>query len=113
MIEKTIYNYLAAEMQPTKVYMEIPSNPPKSFVLIERTGGRKTNHILNATFAVQSYADSLLNACSLNEDVKTAMEKAVDDLDDIVSITVNSDYNYTDTTTKKYRYQAIFDIVHY
>ena len=34
-------------------------------------------------------------------------------LEQIVSVSLNSDYNYTDTTTKEYRYQAVFDIVHY
>ena len=32
------------------------------------------------------------------------------ELDEITSLHLNSDYDYTDTTIKKYRYQAVFDI---
>ena len=27
--------------------------------------------------------------------------------------TLNSDYNFTDVTTKKYRYQAVYDLKYY
>lgn len=30
---------------------------------------------------------------------------------DISKAKLNSDYNYTDTTTKSYRYQAVYDLV--
>ena len=41
-----------------------------------------------------------------------AMEKIVE-MDDISKCQLNSDYNYTDTTRKKYRYQAVYDMVHF
>ena len=44
--------------------------------------------------------------------VKEAMEKIVE-MDDISKCQLNSDYNYTDTTRKKYRYQAVYDMVHF
>ena len=31
----------------------------------------------------------------------------------VSSVELNSDYNFTDITEKRYRYQAVFDIVHY
>ena len=34
-------------------------------------------------------------------------------LDDVISCKLNSDYNYTDKETKRYRYQAVFDIRYY
>ena len=34
-------------------------------------------------------------------------------LDEIASVKLNSDYNFTDEETKQYRYQAVFDIKHY
>jgi hypothetical protein len=55
---------------------------------------------------------SLCGAALLNEKVKEKMEK-ITELDDICKCDLNSDYNYTDTNRKKYRYQAVFDIVHY
>ena len=47
-----------------------------------------------------------------NEIVKNAVENLIG-LDEIRGISLNGDYNFTDTTTKEYRYQAVFDIGHY
>lgn len=108
MIEKVVLDYLSSKLD-CDVYMEIPQNPPKTFVRVEKTGSSKSNYICSATFAIQSYADTLLNACELNEKVKDAMD-IMDDTEDIFSARLNSDYNYTDTSTKKYRYQCVYDL---
>lgn len=111
MIEQTIYEYLGEKLS-VKVYLEEEPDTPDEYVLIEKTAGGKVNYISRATVAIQSYAKSLYRASEINEDVKNAMEEIVT-LDEISRCTLNSDYNYTDTTRKKYRYQAVFDIVHY
>lgn len=36
-----------------------------------------------------------------------------DTLPEIVSCTLNTDYNFPDTTRKLPRYQAVFEVVHY
>ena len=48
----------------------------------------------------------------MQQEYKEAMEKIVE-MDDISKCQLNSDYNYTDTTRKKYRYQAVYDMVHF
>ena len=111
MIEKIILDYLTDKLTEP-VYMEEPEAKPATFVLIEKTGGGKTNHISSATIAVQSYAPSMYEAAALNERVKAAMENAIT-LDEIVKVTLNSDYNYTNTASKRYRYQAVFDVIFY
>lgn len=110
MIEKIIYDYLNS--QGISTFMQAPEDPPDEYVLLEKTGSSKTNQIYSATIALQSYADSLYSAASLNESVKAAMDSSIE-LADICSASLNSDYNFTDTTSKKYRYQAVYDIVHY
>ena len=62
--------------------------------------------------AVQSWARTLLEAAELNEQVKAAMRRAAD-RDEIAHVRLNTDYNFTDTSTRHYRYQAVFDLVHY
>ena len=110
MIEKIIYDYL--NDQGFSAYMQKPKDPPSEYVLIEKTGSSKTNYINSATIALQSYADSLYLAATLNEAVKAAVDDIIV-LDSICSASLNSDYNFTDTTTKEYRYQAVYDIVFY
>jgi hypothetical protein len=114
MIEQIIYDYLKTSLSGDEipVYMERPATPPSCYVLIEKTGGGEDNHIQRATVAVQSINTSLLNTAVLNEKVKEFMRAAIS-LDKIAKVECNSDYNFTDSSTKTYRYQAIFDIKYY
>ena len=111
MIEKTILDYLSERMAVT-VYLELPPDPPERCVVLEKTGSGKSNFIYSATIAIQSYAESLYQAASLNEEVKTLMDNAVC-LTEVASSRLNSDYNFTDAATKRYRYQAVYDITYY
>lgn len=106
-IEKTVLDYLAAQLTPIPVYMEVPEDPPATMVIIEKTGGAERDKIKTATLAIQSYAADLFAASQLNEAVKLAIKNA--DITSLFAAKLNSDYNYTDTSTKRYRYQAVFD----
>lgn len=114
MIEAILYTYLSAQgILDAPIYTEIPSNPPSKFYTMEKTGSSLDNHIYSSTFAIQSYADTMFNSASMNEDIKKVMLDDVIALDEIASVKLNSDYNYTDMASKRYRYQAVFDVVHY
>jgi len=112
MIEKTILDYLKTQLTNIPVYMEVPANPPASYCLVEKTGSSVSDHIHTATIVVQSVAPSLYETASLNETVKNAMDGAISQ-SSICKCKLNSDYNFTDTETKHYRYQCVYDIVHY
>ena len=112
MIEKTIIEYFNQAEGLPKAYMMRPEEVPERYILIEKTGSRKKNHILSSTFAFQSYGPTLLEAAELNEQVKATVEKMIE-LDEIISISLNSDYNFTNTANKQPRYQAVFNVVHY
>lgn len=111
MIEQIVLNHLSTALS-VPVFAELPTPLEKSFAVIEKTGSGISNHINSATIAVQAYADTLLGAAQLNEAVKEAMENLID-LDSISRCKLNTDYNFTDTASKRYRYQAVFDITHY
>lgn len=106
-IEKTILDYLGTQLTNIPVYMEVPEDPPQVMVIIEKTGGTERDKIKTATLAIQSYAATLYAASQLNEMVKLAIQNAA--ITSLFSAKLNSDYNYTDTSTKRYRYQAVFD----
>lgn len=112
MIEEVLISYLNSLDLSAIVYMEQPKVKPEAFFVVEKTGGGVTNHINEATIAIQSYGKSLYQAASMNEEIKQAMSEAVF-LDEITSVQINSDYNYTDDNAKQYRYQAVFVITHY
>lgn len=112
MIELSILNHLKTELNPTEVTSEIRQDMPDSFVYVEKTGSSQNDRLFHATFAVQSYAESLYKAMVLNDAVKAAMFDA-ESLPEVTRVELNSDYNYPDLSTKRPRYQAVFDIIHY
>jgi len=111
MIELTILNHLTSKLD-VPVHLEKPSTETETYVVFEKTSSGKSDHLPSATFAFQSYAKSLYDAVVLNEQVKNAVEELIL-LDGIRGLDLNSDYNFTDTTTKEYRYQAVYDIRYY
>lgn len=110
MIEIIICNYLTEKLG-CPVLAEKPQRPYNNIVFVERTGGRG-KFIKETTVALQSYAATLYEAAELNERVIAAMLDIIE-LDTVVDVSLNQNYNFTDTSTKEYRYQAVFDIKHY
>ena len=111
MIEKTILDYLGEHLT-VPVYMEEPIDKPASYVLIERTGSSESELIETTTLALQSYGASLYDAAVLNMAVKAQIKQAVE-LPTVSAVYINSDYNFTDTETKRYRYQCVAVVTHY
>lgn len=110
MIEETVMEHLAAETK-LAVYMEVPEKPEEECIILEKTGGSERNYLETATLAVQSYGGSLYRAAEINELVKAAM-RTLPEKTNVSRAALNSDYNFTDTKTKRYRYQAVYDIVY-
>lgn len=111
MIEKAVIDYLKDSLN-IEVYAEFPRDPPETFLIVEKTGSRREELIDFATIAIQAYAKSLYSAAELNLQVKVAMESIVN-LPSVTSADLNGDYNFTDLSMKRYRYQAVYEITHY
>lgn len=109
MQELIVLEHLKKELTCT-VAMEVPHPSPDSFVVVEKLGSSNQNMVQHASFAIQSYAKSMYEAAVLNDKVKEAMAKLIES-PLISAVDLDSDYNYTDTTTKQYRYQAVYDLV--
>ena len=110
MIETIIRDYLV-NAQALPVLFEHQAGLGECYI-VEKTGGGETNHIRNATLTIQSYAATKARAAELNEALIELMLGAVA-LADVSAVELNSSYDFTDTVAKAYRYQAVFDIVHY
>lgn len=111
MIEIILIDYLENAVG-VSTYAEEPEDKTGEYLVIDKLSGTNTDHMPTASVAIQSYADSLLGAAQLNERMKAAMDEILDN-DKIFYCRLNSDYNYTDTTTKHYRYQAVYDLVYF
>lgn len=111
MIEEVVIAYLAERLS-VPVSGAIPEDFPMTFVTVEKTGSYTRNYIVTETLAIQSWADSQYNAAALNKLVKHEMTGLLE-LDSVSRVHLNSDYNWIDTTTKRDRYQAVYEVVFY
>lgn len=109
-IEEFVILYLSGRL-PVRVSGDVPSPMPDSFVTVEQTGSGRVNRISSATLAVQSWAPTRAAAAALNAQVEAAMEAMAAE-PEISRCALDTSYNYTDTATRRPRYQAVFDVVH-
>ncbi len=106
MIEKKIRDYLEKALK-VPVWVEHRENEPDSFIIFEKTGGHIKNTIHHSTYAFQSYGKTLAEALKLNNKLLDYMMIFED-----ANVRLNSNYNFTDTSTKRYRYQAILELIY-
>lgn len=111
MIEEMVIQYLAAALN-IDVFGQLPGNREGEYLIVEKTGGSSVNHIRSAVLAIQSYAGSIFLAAQLNERVRSAMLR-ITELREIADCQLNSEYNFTNPTTKQPRYQAVYDLHYY
>ena len=95
------------------VYTEAPGGHPEEFYLVERTGSQTENHITTATIAIQSWNSGSMYAAAEMNEVLTETMQALFAEPEISSCKLSADYNFTDTETKYYRYQAVYNITYY
>ncbi len=110
MIEKIVLDFLNKHLT-VPAFMERPEEKIKEYVLVEKTGSAEEDFVNSATVVVQSYSITLYKAAVLNEDVKRVMRDLIS-IPEISKAKLNTDYNFTDTTKKQYRYQAVYDITY-
>lgn len=111
MIEDRIKKHFEKHLS-VPCFFSTPEKPLNEYVLIERTGGHVENFLKHATFAFQSISGvSPLRAVQISEEVVAAAD-LMTTVENIFSVIENGTYNYTNTKTKQYRYQSVFDITY-
>lgn len=90
-----------------------PGDDPKRYYLVDKTGNSVSDHLHTAQITVQSVSSvSKGEAAEMNEAALKAMMGLVS-LGEVSACRLNSDYDYTDTSTKRYRFQAVYDVTYY
>lgn len=109
-LEKKIIKYLSPLLS-VPVVAETPEDEPDSYVRIKRAGRKVKNQVTTDSIVFQSYGATKMEAAELDEEVQRHMKRFLS-LDEISSVTLQSDYDATDTPNLQYRYQCIYDIVY-
>ena len=94
------------------VYLERPKVRPDKYAVIENTGGNESNFILSATIVVHTYAASMYEAAEMAWEVKRAMDKITEKNNVSACRVETTPMNWTDTTTKTYRYRAVYQLIY-
>lgn len=112
-IEEALIAYLSTALHDGgyPVYAMTPKQDvPRNYIVIDKTGSQLRNGVARATIAIQSISsDSLLKAIEINEEVVEAMENFSSEMN-VFGVHLQADYNFTNTATKQYRYQAVYEI---
>lgn len=98
-----------------RVAAEVPEDFPAdaALVVVSRLGERRENHLRRARLAVQSYGRSLLDAAARCEAAERALYALPAEDAGVSSCRVETSYNFTDETTKRYRYQSVVHVTYY
>ena len=111
MIETTVLDYLRDRLG-VPVTMEVPEGASGTFVVLERTGAERPDHIRRMSLAEKRYAPTLLQAAQLDDAVIEAM-LALPTLDQVGACKLERDFNFPATESIKYRYHAVFAVPYY
>lgn len=110
--EEYFVAFLNARFPDAPAFGDEPKDAPPMFLTVEQVGGGVENKIPRASIAVQSWAGSRDEASQLNLRVIEAMLQAPEN-PEISRCALDDTYNFTDTTKKRHRYQAVFEVVHF
>ena len=114
MIVDAIINYLNNSDLGIPAFAEIPKQGvPEEFIIIEQTGSPQENQIDRSTIVTRSYAQSMERAADLAYDLDYIMMNDLLEMDLVSGVKRNTIANFTDLTTKQYRYQSVYVITHY
>lgn len=111
MIEKIIIDYLKSyTLLNVPVFMEIPTNPPISFITIQKLDAGKMDKIRAATLNIEAYSDTKFHSAELSEKVITAMEELGESSSLVFSCKLGGERDNTNTANKKYCYETTWNI---
>lgn len=114
-VEEVVISYLNGHADiEYPAYGDTPykNNLPAHHYMVEKTGSNTRDRITTAQITIQSVTvQSKAQAARMNERMTGVMEGIVG-TSGISACHLNSDYDYTDTTSKRWRYQAVFDITY-
>lgn len=111
MIEAIIIAYLNANLT-VPVSGEIPEDKTNRYVVVQKRGGERENHIYTSLFQFDVYAESLETAATLCKEVIAVIDEMTE-LDEVCNCEYGGDFNATNIASKQYCYQAMYNITHY
>ena len=104
-----ITEWLGNQIVNLPAFGVVPEDRPERFITIERTGGDSNRFIDNATYAVQVWASSILEADQLATQLRDACWLLLEQ-PWVAAVSPGNLYDFTDPQSGHYRYQFTLEI---
>lgn len=111
MIEKILYEFL--KDNDIDASAQGAGQVVEDDVRIEKIGMSADDHLCTSDIVIQCYGRSIYKAAELSKKVRELLLYKLPEHKDIAGVKLNSEYNFTDTAAKRYRYQSVYHITHY
>ena len=109
--ERIVVDYLKPLLGGVLPYYDVPADRPESFVVVEQTGGRVSDIVVETpTVDIQCWAVSRSTAASLAGDVLSAMRLMPDRVSNCFHASVISTFRDTDLESGTPRYHVLCEI---
>lgn len=113
MIEEIILKYIKSKLN-IPAFLVAPSDKPSKYITIRKSASSGDRFIENAMIIFYCISqESLFEASQINSELKKALYDMPYEVNNVSGVYINSDGNFTDTTTKEYRYQAIYEVIYH
>ena len=111
MIEADVRDYLLTKVN-VPVYLDAPKVTPNAYIKVFRNGTSGTRFLESALFTFHCIASTLLESAALSEQLKEAMYD-MPSVPKISKVELNAETDWTDTATREYRYQSVYEITYH
>ena len=109
--ERSLVDYLNGADVGAAAYYDVPSSRPESFVVVERTGGPRTDIVVERPMLdVQCWAQTRRDAALLADAVADALRAMKDVVADCFHVSITSTYRDADLESGTPRYHVVCEI---
>ena len=109
--ERSLVDYLNGAGIGATAYYDVPADRPASFLVVERTGGPRTDIVVERPMLdVQCWAESRRDAALLADAVADALRAMPDAVAECFHVSITSTYRDTDLESGTPRYHVVCEI---
>ena len=106
--ERRLVTYLNARGVGATVYYDVPAKRPAAFVVVERTGGGRSDIVVDSpTLDVQCWAQSRESAAELADDVTSALGAMASVVPECFHVSVAATFRDRDLESGTPRYHIV------
>ena len=109
--EQSLVDYLNGADVGATAYYDVPSSRPASFLVVERTGGPRTDIVVERPMLdVQCWAQTRRDAALLADAVVESLRAMPDAVPECFHVSITSTYRDTDLESGTPRYHVVCEI---